>query len=87
MKSGKTKAKLCLEGRLEAIGKIRKKRKDGLPVSEKGITFRGKEWVIIGNVMTFPFGVLAFVDVVEDHEYFILKVWEYTKSYARFSSN
>ena len=66
---------------LEAIGKIRKKTKDGLPVSEKGITFRGKErnnWECHDRVTS---GVLAFVDVVEDHKYFILKVWEYTKSY------
>lgn len=37
-------------GRVEAIGKIRKKRKHGLPVSERGTTFRGKEQAVIGNV-------------------------------------
>ena len=47
----------------------------------KGNTFRGKErnnWECHDRVTS---GVLAFVDVVEDHKYFILKVWEYTKSY------
>ena len=43
----------------------------------------GNNWECHDKV---TFGVPASVHVTEDHKYFILKVWEYTKSYKWFNS-
>lgn len=44
----------------------------------------GNDWECQGRVAS---GVLAFVGVAEDHEHFILKVWEHTKVICDLSSN
>lgn len=62
--------------------KNQKEKKGWVTCKWGGITFRGKEQAMIRMSGQVASGVLAFVGVAEDHEHFILKVWEHTKSYC-----